>query len=43
MPALVAQGAVPAGPSPLPPIEDGDAMEVERTVNRTGSVSLGQR
>jgi hypothetical protein len=40
--ALVAQGAVPAGPSPLPPIEDGDAVEVERTVNRTGSVSLGQ-
>jgi transposase InsO family protein len=40
--ALVVQGAVPAGPSPLPPIEDGDAVEVERTVNRTGSVSLGQ-
>ena len=40
--ALVAQGAVPAGPSPLPPIEDGDAVEVDRTVNRTGSVSLGQ-
>jgi transposase InsO family protein len=39
---LVAQGAVPAGPSPLPPIEDGDAVEVERTVNRAGSVSLGQ-
>ena len=40
--ALVAQGAVPAGPSPLPPIEGGDAVEVDRTVNRTGSVSLGQ-
>jgi transposase InsO family protein len=40
--ALVAQGAVPAGPSPLPPIEDGDAVEVDRTVNRTGSVSPGQ-
>jgi hypothetical protein len=39
---LVAQGAVPAGPSPLPPIEDGDAVEVERTVNRGGSVALGQ-
>ena len=40
--ALVAQGAVPAGPSPLLPIEDGDAVEVEGTVNRSGSVSLGQ-
>jgi hypothetical protein len=40
--ALLAQGAVPAGPSPLPPIEDGGAVEVERTVNRAGSVSLGQ-
>jgi transposase InsO family protein len=40
--ALVAQGAVPAGPSPLPPIADGDAVEVERSVNRTGCVSLGQ-
>jgi hypothetical protein len=39
---LVAQGAVAAGPSPLPPIEDGDAVEVERTVNRSGSVSLGR-
>jgi hypothetical protein len=39
---LVAQGAVPAGPSPLPPIEDGTAVEVERTINRGGSVSLGQ-
>jgi hypothetical protein len=39
---LVAQGAVPAGPSPLPPIADGDAVEVERTVNRGGGVSLGQ-
>jgi hypothetical protein len=38
----VAQGAVPAGRSPLPPIEDGDAVEVERTVNRGGSVALGQ-
>jgi transposase InsO family protein len=40
--ALVAQGAVPAGPSPLPPVEDGAAVEVDRTVNRGGSVSLGQ-
>ncbi|WP_326564242.1 IS481 family transposase [Micromonospora peucetia] len=40
--ALTRQGAVPAGPSPLPPIEDGDAVEVERCVNRGGGVSLGQ-
>ena len=40
--SLVAQGAVPAGPSPLPPIEEGDAVEVERTVNRAGCVSLCQ-
>jgi hypothetical protein len=39
---LVAQGAVPAGPSPLPPVEDGTAVEVERSVNRGGGVSLGQ-
>ncbi|MEU1608004.1 IS481 family transposase [Micromonospora matsumotoense] len=39
---LVRQGATPAGPSPLPPIEDGDAVEVERCVNRGGGVSLGQ-
>jgi len=38
---LAAQGAVPAGPNPLPPIEDGDAVEVERCVNRFGLVSLG--
>ncbi|RQX00221.1 IS481 family transposase [Micromonospora inaquosa] len=39
---LTRQGAVPAGPAPLPPIEDGDAIEVERCVNRGGGVSLGQ-
>jgi transposase InsO family protein len=38
---LAAHGAVPAGPSPLPPIEDGDAVEVERPVSRGGLVSLG--
>ena len=37
---LVAQGAVPAGPWPLPPIEDGEAVEVERCVSRLGLVSL---
>jgi transposase InsO family protein len=38
---LTATGAVPAGASPLPPIEDGDAIEVERPVSRGGLVSLG--
>jgi hypothetical protein len=37
---LIAQAAIPAGPSPLPPIEDGDAVEVERCVSRLGLVSL---
>jgi transposase InsO family protein len=37
---LTAQGAVPAGPSPLPPAEDGDAVEVDRCVSRTGLVCL---
>ena len=37
---LLAEGAVPAGPSPLPPAEDGDAVEVDRCVSRTGLVSL---
>jgi hypothetical protein len=40
---LNAQGAVPAGPSPLPPVEGGDAVEVERSVSRFGLVSLGGR
>jgi transposase InsO family protein len=38
---LVADGAVNAGPSPLPPIEAGDAVEVERVVSRGGTVILG--
>jgi transposase InsO family protein len=37
---LVAKGASNAGPSPLPPIEEGDAVEVERAVSRLGHVSL---
>lgn len=37
---LVAQGATNAGPSPLPPIEEGDAVEVERAVSSLGHVSL---
>ncbi len=35
---LVAEGAVNAGPSPLPPVEPGDAVEVERVVSRGGIV-----
>ena len=37
---LTAHGAVPAGPSPLPPAEDGDALEADRCVSRTGLVCL---
>ena len=40
---LVAQGASNAGPSPLPPIEEGDAVEVERAVSSLGHVSLAGR
>ena len=39
---LAAHGGVPAGPSPLPPIEDGQAVEVDRPVSRGGLVSLGR-
>jgi transposase InsO family protein len=38
---LAANGAVPAGPSPLPPAAGGQAVEVERPVSRGGLVSLG--
>jgi transposase InsO family protein len=37
---LVAAGATNAGASPLPPIEEGDAVEVERAVSSLGHVSL---
>ncbi|WP_420323466.1 IS481 family transposase [Kribbella pittospori] len=37
---LVTDGAVNAGASPLPRIEGGDAIEVERIVARGGTVSL---
>jgi hypothetical protein len=40
---LRAKGAVPAGPSPVPRPEQGDAIEVERVVSRTGLVALGPR
>jgi transposase InsO family protein len=38
---LAAAGAIPAGPCPLPPVEDGHAIEVERPVSRGGLVCLG--
>jgi transposase InsO family protein len=38
---LTAAGAIPAGPCPLPPAEDGQAIEVERPVSRGGLVCLG--
>ncbi len=40
---LLAHGAQPGGPSPLPPVEDSDAIEVERCVTPLGMVSLGGR
>jgi hypothetical protein len=41
--ALYAQGGRNAGPSPIPPPVPGtEAVEVDRTVGRTGLVSLGQ-
>jgi transposase InsO family protein len=36
-------GAVPAGPPPLPPPEDGAAIEVDRAVNNSGLVGLAGR
>jgi transposase InsO family protein len=40
---LVAAGAQPAGPPPLPAPESGEAVEVDRVVNRAGTVSLAGR
>jgi hypothetical protein len=41
--ALYAQGGRNAGPSPIPPpVQGTDAVEVDRTVGRTGLVCLGQ-
>jgi transposase InsO family protein len=36
-------GAVPAGPPPLPPPEEGVAIEVDRAVNNSGLVGLAGR
>jgi transposase InsO family protein len=38
---LLVQGAANAGPSPLPPIEPGAAVEVDRVVSRGGTVCIG--
>ena len=38
---LAANRGRPAGPAPLPPAEDGQAIEVERPVSRGGLVCLG--
>jgi transposase InsO family protein len=40
---LANEGAVAAGPPPLPPAEDGAAIEVDRAVNNSGLVGLGGR
>ena len=37
---LAAAGAVNAGPPPLP-VEDGEAVEIERTVSRGGTIAIG--
>lgn len=40
---LAASGGRAAGPAPLPPAEPGTAVEVDRTVSRSGTVSLAGR
>jgi transposase InsO family protein len=40
---LAAQGAVAAGPPPLPPAQDGAVIEVDRAVNNSGLVGLAGR
>lgn len=41
---LAARGGRPAGPSPLPPLDpDTTALETDRTVNRSGIVTLAQQ
>ena len=39
---LAATGAAPARHAPLPPAEDGQAIEIERPVSRGGLVCLGR-
>jgi transposase InsO family protein len=38
---LITEGAVNAGPSPLPPIDEGTAVEVDRAISSGGLTSLG--
>lgn len=38
---LAKQGAINAGPSPMPPLEDGTAVEVDRVISSGGILSLG--
>jgi hypothetical protein len=41
---LLREGATPAGPAPLPELaEDGESVDVDRTVNANGLVSLAGR
>ena len=40
---LVAQGAVPAGPPPLPALHDSAALEVDRVVSNVGLISLANK
>src|SRR3954470_17536686 len=40
---LARDGASPAGPPPLPPAENGTAIEVDRAVNNNGLVSHAGR
>jgi hypothetical protein len=40
---LIATGARPAGPPPLPKAEPGAAIEVERVVSKDGAVHLAGR
>ncbi len=41
--ALATTGARPAGPPPLPPAEQGAAIEVDRIVSKDGAVHLANR
>jgi hypothetical protein len=37
---LATHGAINGGPSPLPLVQPGDAVEVERVVSKDGNISL---
>ena len=39
--ALATDGGRAAGPPPLPPVEPGSALEIDRVVSRAGTISLG--